>query len=130
MLSPVCSLVSIVPPFINDSAPPAERGRWLGLFFTAIPVGTAAGYSFSSAVASSRLTWGGAFLIEAAVAAPFVLLCFAIPPQELATSQSRQHRTSLSGLKYDLVMEEDFVHVSTRLPSDSAEAVSGKTRCC
>jgi Organic Anion Transporter Polypeptide (OATP) family len=39
-----CSFLCIVPPKIDDDAPPTKRGLWLAFFFTAIPAGTALGY--------------------------------------------------------------------------------------
>eukprot|EP00953_Heterococcus_sp_UTEX-ZZ885_P012165 6988-Heterococcus_DN1.PRE.3 len=78
----------MVPPFINDNAEASERGQWLAVFFTAIPVGTALGYTYGSFMAHSAAQWSGAFLIEAVVALPLVLLCFAIPRQTRARVRS------------------------------------------
>jgi hypothetical protein len=37
------ALQTVVPPYIDDNAPPAKRGLWLSIFYMAIPVGTAIG---------------------------------------------------------------------------------------
>jgi MFS transporter, Spinster family, sphingosine-1-phosphate transporter len=82
------SFQCMVPPFINDNAEATERGQWLAVFFTAIPVGTALGYTYGSFMAHSAAQWSGAFLIEAVVALPLVLLCFAIPRHTRARARS------------------------------------------
>ena len=51
-----------------------SQGLWLGLFFTAIPVGTAVGYGYG-AVVSAWLGWEWAFYIEAFAMAPLVIGC-------------------------------------------------------
>ena len=38
------SFQCIVPPYIDDMAPPSKRGLWLSLFYLNIPFGTAVGY--------------------------------------------------------------------------------------
>ena len=43
----------IVPPYVEDFAPPGAKTLWLGVFFTAIPTGTALGFVYGAAVASS-----------------------------------------------------------------------------
>lgn len=35
------SFQTVVPPYIDDNAPPLKRGLWLSIFYMAIPVGTA-----------------------------------------------------------------------------------------
>lgn len=69
------SLQCTIPPWIQACAPPANRGVWLALFFTAIPVGTATGYAYSSSMSAS-MGWQWAYFLEAVVAAPFVLALF------------------------------------------------------
>jgi MFS family permease len=57
----------------------AAAGRWLSLFYTAIPVGTAMGYPFGSLFARSSLGWGGAFFVEALVMLPIAIGAFFLP---------------------------------------------------
>mmetsp|Transcript_7977 Transcript_7977/g.28461 ORF Transcript_7977/g.28461 Transcript_7977/m.28461 type:complete len:541 (-) Transcript_7977:64-1686(-) len=45
------SFQCIVPPYIDDHAPPAKRGLWLAIFFMAIPVGSAIGFGYGAAMA-------------------------------------------------------------------------------
>lgn len=49
------SFVTVVPPLITETAPPGERGVWLALFYTAMPVGAGLGYVYGSVLASSSL---------------------------------------------------------------------------
>lgn len=79
MLSGVgeASLQVNIPPWIQHTAPPHERGMWLSIFYTAIPVGTATGYAYSSLVAES-LGWQWAYFIEGLCMAPLVFFMFSI----------------------------------------------------
>mmetsp|Transcript_8914 Transcript_8914/g.13286 ORF Transcript_8914/g.13286 Transcript_8914/m.13286 type:complete len:562 (+) Transcript_8914:22-1707(+) len=73
------SLQCSVPPWIQQYAAPAQKGTWLSIFYTAIPVGTAFGYAYSSFVAES-IGWNWAFFIEAIIMFPFVVFFFFISP--------------------------------------------------
>lgn len=79
MLSGVgeASLQVNIPPWIQHTAPPHERGMWLAIFYTAIPVGTATGYAYSSLMAES-LGWEWAYFIEGICMAPLVFFMFSI----------------------------------------------------
>jgi len=68
------AFLSVASPLIVDHAGP-NPGKWLGLFFTMIPCGTAAGMIFGALIANSRLEWGFAFVIEALILAPIAVLC-------------------------------------------------------
>jgi MFS transporter, Spinster family, sphingosine-1-phosphate transporter len=80
MLSGVgeASFQTIVPPFIDDNAPPSKRGLWLSIFFMAIPVGTAAGYAWGGNIAAT-LNWRWAFFIEAIPMLPLATLIWFMP---------------------------------------------------
>ena len=54
------SFQTVVPPFIEDNAPPKSRGLYLSLFYVAIPVGTALGYGLGGVA-----PWRWAFIGEA-----------------------------------------------------------------
>lgn len=49
------SFVTVVPPLITETAPPGERGVWLAIFYTAMPVGAGIGYVYGSVLSSSSL---------------------------------------------------------------------------
>jgi MFS family permease len=57
------SYVSLAPTIIDEVAPPARRGRWLSIFYTAIPVGAALGYVTGGAVLSATHSWRQAFYV-------------------------------------------------------------------
>ena len=50
-------------PWIATNAPSATKSKWLAIFFSAMPVGTALGYIYSSVIATS-IGWQWAFFIE------------------------------------------------------------------
>lgn len=68
----------MVPTYIDDNAPPAQRSLYLAIFYMAIPGGTAVGYGWGAAI-SSALSWRWAFYLEAPLMLPFVILCFMFP---------------------------------------------------
>ena len=72
------SFQTVVPPYIDDNAPPAKRGLWLAAFFSAIPVGTAFGFVWGGSIASS-LSWRLAFILQAVPMAPLVFLIWFLP---------------------------------------------------
>lgn len=100
MLSGVgeASVHTNVPPWIQQMAPPAQTGAWLAVFYTAVPVGTALGYVYSSII-SGAIGWQWAFFIECIAMAPLVLYLFlvshAFPAEHL-------HTASLPSLKDEL----------------------------
>lgn len=73
------SLQCSIPPWIQRTAPPHQKGLWLAIFYTAIPVGTALGYAYSSLLAES-VGWQWAFFLEGFIMIPFVLYMFHISP--------------------------------------------------
>ena len=56
------SFVTISPTFVADSFPEARRGRVLGIFYLAIPVGTALGYLLGGPL-GTRFGWRVPFLL-------------------------------------------------------------------
>lgn len=74
MLSGVgeASFVTVGGPFIQDAGG-AAMGLWLGVFYAAIPTGTALGYGYGAAIAS-QWNWSVAFYIEALAMLPLAML--------------------------------------------------------
>ena len=58
------SFQCVVPPWIDDNAPPARRALWLSLFYLNIPVGTALGYALGGLL-SAHVGWRWMFIFEA-----------------------------------------------------------------
>ena len=72
------SFQTVVPPYIDDHAPPAKRGLWLALFFSGIPVGTALGNVYGGYIGST-LGWRWAFAFLGAAMVPFIVLIWHAP---------------------------------------------------
>jgi len=72
------SFQCVVPPFIDDTAPPAQRSLWLALFFMAIPVGTALGFVWGGILAP-HVGWRNAFLMEVPILLPLAILVYFLP---------------------------------------------------
>jgi MFS family permease len=74
------SYAVVTPSLLSDCYPPDRRARVLGVFYAAIPVGSALGYVVGGLV-GEHLGWRAAFLIAGApgMALAFVLLMLAEP---------------------------------------------------
>ena len=88
-----------VPPWIQANAEEGSRATWISIFYTAIPVGTAMGYVYSSFMSDS-LGWQWAFFFEAVFMFPFVLFLFYVSPAyprlELGGKDSKIKTESMS----------------------------------
>ncbi|MCL7039115.1 hypothetical protein MKW94_014704 [Papaver nudicaule] len=76
------SFISLAAPFIDDSAPPAQKTAWLALFYMCIPTGIAIGYVYGGLV-GNHLGWRYAFFGEAILMLPFAVLGFVMKPLQL-----------------------------------------------
>lgn len=73
------SFVCIVPPWIAKHAPPGQKGRWLAIFYTALPVGTAFGYSYAAFIATTcGVHW--AFFMESIAMMPLIVILLQFAP--------------------------------------------------
>jgi MFS family permease len=74
--------VVVTPSLLSDFYPPDRRGRVLGFFYAAIPVGSAAGFLVGGEV-SHHLGWRAAFFVAGAPGAALaaLLLVFRDPPR-------------------------------------------------
>lgn len=92
------SMQCAIPPWIQKTAPVHQKGLWLGIFYMAIPVGTAIGYAYSS-ICSENIGWQFAFFFEGFVMIPFVIFMFYIspyyPPDKLAANDDEQQHPSI-----------------------------------
>lgn len=66
-----------VPPWITIFASKGYQATWISIFYTAIPVGTAVGYTYSSFMSSS-LGWQYAFFLESLIMTPLVCILFLV----------------------------------------------------
>lgn len=67
----------VAAPYIQDNAG-ASQGFWLGLFYTAVPFGTATGYAYGAMIAGS-LGWSWAFFLEGLGMLPLALFALFLP---------------------------------------------------
>jgi MFS family permease len=94
------TFVTIAPTFVADSFPERLRGRIFGIFYLAIPVGTAAGYLLGGSLGSTH-GWRFPFYIAGA---PGFLLALAImflpePPRgQFDSAKETPERASVRGL--------------------------------
>lgn len=120
MLSGVgeASIQCSIPPWISLHAPRDEAGAWLAIFYTAIPVGTAIGYSYSSLIAESY-GWQWAFFIESMIMFPMVCFLLLVAPGFPVMTHPE---SSTHDLEYSLIDTKDGVKAnrhefSSRKPS-------------
>uniref|UniRef100_A0A7S2W9R2 Major facilitator superfamily (MFS) profile domain-containing protein n=1 Tax=Mucochytrium quahogii TaxID=96639 RepID=A0A7S2W9R2_9STRA len=74
------SLNTLTLPFLDDILEPGSKGFYIGIYYTAIPVGTAFGFMWAGMI--SQVTggnWEWAFLLEAPVMIPFAILAYLVP---------------------------------------------------
>lgn len=78
------SYATIAPTIIDDLAPPLKKGRWLAIFYSAIPVGSALGYVVGGKVLSVTHDWRMAFYVAGVPGLVLALVCLLIaePPRQ------------------------------------------------
>ncbi|XP_019424506.1 PREDICTED: probable sphingolipid transporter spinster homolog 2 [Lupinus angustifolius] len=76
------SFISLAAPFIDDSAPDAQKTAWLAIFYMCIPAGYAIGYIYGGLL-GIHLSWRWAFWVEAILMFPFAILGFVMKPLQL-----------------------------------------------
>jgi len=104
------ALATVALPHLDDILPETIKGRYLALYFSAIPVGNALGFVFAGAV-SAYLSWKWTFLIEAMLMPPFVLLFLFHPKLQSFTlakgDKSAHNRRALINTGADSIDGED-----------------------
>ena len=83
-----------IPPWITIFA--TNKATWIAIFYTAIPVGTAIGYGYSSIMAKYT-GWQWAFFCEAIVMAPLVYTMFSVSSVYPVSSIIKQEFTYHGG---------------------------------
>lgn len=95
------SFVILSPTFVADMFPPEKRGRVMGVFYLAIPVGTALGYLLGG-VMGPKFGWRTPFYVGAAPGVLLALLLLLIPEPPLgqfdAPESMTPERDTLKGL--------------------------------
>ena len=114
------SFQTVVPPWIDDNAPPSRRGLWLSIFFTAIPLGTAIGFAWGGEIATI-LSWRWAFFLEAIPMIPLVPIVFLVKYSTPATRRYAEQQRLVNG---DLTQSEDEDGLVLPLMSPSKKLAS------
>ena len=83
------SYATIAPTVIDDVAPADRKGRWLAIFYAAIPIGSALGYLIGGAVEHATHSWRYAFFVAGGPGIVLALLCLLIvePPRRGADAR-------------------------------------------
>jgi MFS family permease len=76
---------TIAPTIIDDIAPPERRGKWLAIFYSAIPIGSALGFMIGGKV-ESVFGWRAAFFFAGGPGIVLALSCLFVvePPRVVA----------------------------------------------
>jgi predicted MFS family arabinose efflux permease len=100
------SYATLAPTIIDDVAPTASKNRWLGVFYVAIPVGSALGVVIGANL-ERHFGWRNAFFIAGGpgLIAALVML-FVVEP-------AREPQASQSALRDVLVLAKSRVYVAT-----------------
>jgi MFS family permease len=90
------SYATIAPTLIDEFAPPARKGRWLGIFYMAMPVGSALGYILGGSVQAATHDWRMAFFVAGGPGLVLALLCLLIgePPRQATAQRPEILRTA------------------------------------
>lgn len=125
------SLQCTIPPWIERHAPESQRGTWLAIFFTAIPVGTALGYAYSAAISQS-MGWEWAFILEVLMMAPLIAFLFFVPEdvphlhETIKNSQEEdaeeEHTVELALLNTHLQPTAEYGEIGTQTHSHVASS--------
>ena len=83
------SYATIAPTLIDEIAPPERKGRWLAIFYTAMPVGAALGYLVGGAVEAATHDWRTAFFVAGGPGLVMSLLCLGIVEPQRRVSPAR-----------------------------------------
>ena len=85
------SFVILSPTFVADMFPEDKRGRVMGVFYLAIPVGTALGYLLGGYMGATH-GWRAPFYVGAAPGVVLALLLWFIPEPPLGLFDDAEHR--------------------------------------
>ncbi|MGB8013270.1 MAG: MFS transporter [Terriglobales bacterium] len=86
------SFVILSPTFVADMFPVEKRGRVMGVFYLAIPVGTALGYLLGG-IMGPKFGWRAPFYVGAAPGVLLALLLLLIPEPELGQFDAPESKT-------------------------------------
>jgi len=92
------SYVTITPALIDDIAPSDRKGRWLAIFFAAIPIGSALGYLVGGAIENATHSWRSPFFVAGIPGIALAAVCLLIAePSRSAHSTARRAALEATG---------------------------------
>lgn len=130
----------IVPPYLEDIAPRGKQTLWLGVFYTAIPSGTAIGYLYSAGLAPAppkSIGWGWAYILEAMLMLPFAIGTLFLPKaaeydepasvmdEHLLNSNSLADPARISGASHE--HSQTPTHADVQLVMDAGKPAGAHT---
>ncbi|MEO8796990.1 MAG: MFS transporter [Polyangiaceae bacterium] len=83
------SYATIAPTIIDDLAPPGKKGKWLAVFYAAMPVGAALGYVVGGSVGSHH-GWNAAFFVAGAPGLVLALVMLLVDEPARKTTAVRE----------------------------------------
>jgi MFS family permease len=83
------SYAAVAPTIIDDIAPPERKGRWLSVFFLAIPVGSALGYLAGGAM-DRAFGWRMSFQMVGGPGLMLALLCMLLEDKRRAAPRKKE----------------------------------------
>jgi len=82
------SYATIAPTLIDDLAPPEKKGRWLAVFYSAMPVGGALGY-VTGGMVEKAYGWRAAFFVAGGPGILLALVCLLIVEPARAVTEHK-----------------------------------------
>jgi MFS family permease len=90
------SYATLAPTLIDDMVPPARQARWMAIFYSATPIGSALGYLVGGSVMHA-LGWRAAFYVAGVPGLAAAVLCLFIAEPARPAPPSARARTDLLG---------------------------------
>lgn len=101
------ALATTALPHLDDLVPETLKGRYMSIYFCALPVGTAMGFVFAGVI-SETLSWEWTFLLEAMCMPPFIIIFLLTPSlQQYTIARKIQQATPEDTDNFLLVLEEE-----------------------
>ena len=97
------SYATIAPTLIDDLAPPDRKGRWLAVFYAAMPVGSALGYVVGGAVEHATHSWRSAFFLAGGPGILLALLSLLIAEPARTASGAKPNVASAAAVWWTLL---------------------------
>jgi MFS transporter, Spinster family, sphingosine-1-phosphate transporter len=82
------SYATIAPTLIDDLAPPERKGRWLAIFYSAMPIGGALGYVVGGMVEKGH-GWRASFFVAGGPGIVLALVCLLIVEPDRVLTEKR-----------------------------------------